>query len=90
MVAGSKKSGSARRVHKRTPGGKTVLTFKRKKLGQAKCQLTGAKLSGVPRSKLTKIAKSSRRPTRPFGGVLSPSAMKRVLIARTRFKEDKE
>lgn len=90
MVCGSKKSGSAKRVHVRLPSGKSVLKFKKKKNGQARCQLTGEKLSGVPRSNLRKLAKSSRRPKRPFGGVLSPSAMRRVLISKTRFSEDSE
>ena len=85
MVHGSKRSGSARRVHKTLPGSKTVLTFKKKKVGQAKCQLTGQKLAGVPRDRNMKHkTKSAKRPTRPFGGVLSPAAMKRVLIQRTR------
>lgn len=85
MVEGSKKSGSARRMHVVLPSNKTVLRFKKKKVGQAKCQITGAKLAGVPRvRKMTNMPKSAKRPSRPFGGVLSPAAMKRVLIEKAR------
>jgi large subunit ribosomal protein L34e len=89
MVAGSKRSGSARRVHKVTPGNKTVLRFKKKKVGQARCQITGAKLAAIPRKKnMTNMPKSAKRPSRPFAGVLSPVAMKRVLIQRARSKPE--
>lgn len=86
MVAGSKKSGSAKKYSKVTPGNKTVERYKKKTKGQARCQITGAKLAGVPREVKNK-PKSSRRPTRPFGGVLSSIASKRVLIARARGKK---
>ncbi len=87
MVAGNKRSRSAKRTQVVTPGNKTVVRYGRKKLGVARCQLTGQKLNGVPRvskAKLNNLSKSAKRPSRPFGGVLSPVAMKRVLIERVR------
>jgi large subunit ribosomal protein L34e len=87
MVAGKHRSRSAKRIHVRVPGSVSKLRFKAKKSGAAKCQLTGQVLNGMPR--LTKAqsrntSKSMKRPNRPFGGVLSAAAVKRVLIHRAR------
>lgn len=87
MVAGNKRTRTVKRKQVVTPGNKTVTRYSSKKPSVARCQLTGQKLSGVPRASKTKIktmSKSARRPTRPFGGVLSPAAMRRVLIERVR------
>jgi len=87
MVAGNKKSRKVKRTQVVTPGNNSAVRYRKKKAKFAKCQLTGEKLNGVPRvtkSKLAKLPRSQRRPTRPFGGVLSPAAMKRVLIERVR------
>jgi ribosomal protein L34E len=84
MVKGSFKSGSVRKIHVAMPGGKTKEKFTRKTNAFAKCQITGEVLAGVPRTNITKVAKSSRRPCRPFGGTLSPKAMKRALIKKAR------
>ena len=87
MVAGNKRTRTVKRMQKVTPGNKTVTVYKSKKPSVARCQLTGQKLSGVPRlsqAKIKHLSRSARRPTRPFGGVLSPAAMKRVLIERVR------
>ncbi len=83
MVAGNKRSRSAKRVQRvTTTGTKTV--YKAEKDGVARCQLTGQKLNGVPRDAKSKLSKSQRRPTRPFGGALSPAAMRAVLKSRVR------
>jgi large subunit ribosomal protein L34e len=87
MVAGNKKSRSAKRTQKVIPSNISIVRYRKKKPGIAKCQLTGQKLNGVPRvskSKLKRMPKSMRRPKRPFGGALSPVAMKRVLIQQAR------
>ncbi|MGM5483304.1 MAG: 50S ribosomal protein L34e [Nanobdellota archaeon] len=86
MVAGNKKSGSAKKFHKKVSKD-TVLRFKNKKPKVARCQLTGEKLAGVPRlskAKSGNASKSKKRPERPFGGALSPKATKRVMIERAR------
>lgn len=70
-----------------TPGGRTVTVYSNKKKGPARCQITGQVLSGISRSS-KKSSKNSKRPTRPFGGALSPFAMKRMLMLKAR--EDKE
>jgi ribosomal protein L34E len=83
MVAGNKRSRSAKRMQRVTISG-TKVVYKREKDGVARCQMTGQKLNGVPRDPKSKLTKSGRRPTRPFGGVLSPVAMRAVLKSRVR------
>mgnify|MGYP006287778259 CR=1 FL=1 len=87
MVAGNKRSRSAKRSQRVIPGNKSVTRYRKKKAGVARCQLTGQKLNGVPRktkAQLRNMPKSKKKPTRPFGGALSPVAMKRVMIERVR------
>lgn len=87
MVTGSKRSRSLKRKKVVTPGNNVVVHYERKKIGVARCQLTGQVLNGMPRvkkNKLKHMPKSKKRPTRPFGGVLSPVAMKRIMIERAR------
>ena len=91
MVAPRHRSHSLRRVFKRTPGGKTVIHYVRRKPKQARCAICGRPLAGVPRenpSKLRNMSKSSKRPERPYGGVLCNSCMRRVLIEEARFESE--
>lgn len=87
MPAGKHKSHSLRRVKRVTPSGKNVTQYKRRKPQAAHCTVTGDVLKGVPRevpSKIKSIPKSQRRPERPFGGVLSSKAARRVHIEKAR------
>lgn len=59
--------------------GKTKRTFKKKKPSASKCAECGKVLGGVPRaikSKIKNMAKTSKRPSRPYGGVLCPRCLK--------------
>lgn len=79
MVSGKFKSGHFRKVFVRTPGNKTVVQYRKRKPQKAHCPETGQVLLGVPRvmpSKLGRLSKSERRPSRPFGGHLSSAAMR--------------
>ncbi len=81
MVRPALRSRSLRRVYRRTPGGRVVIHFEKRKPGPAKCAICGAVLNGVPRLRpvqLRKLPKSLRRPERPYGGYLCP----RCLAAR--------
>ena len=43
------RSRSLRRVYVRTPGGRTVIHYEKRKSLPAKCAICGAELQGVPR-----------------------------------------
>lgn len=87
MVGGKYKSRSNRRVYTRTPGGRTVIHYTRRKPKKPTCSMTGEVLKGVPRErpvKMMNMAKTKKRPQRPFGGVLSSKAARIVLKKKAR------
>ena len=82
MVRGMFKSRTFRRVSVKTPGGKTVKHYKKRKPSKAVCGSCGAELKGVPRErpyKMQNMPKTAKRPERPYGGVLC-SRCTRVLV----------
>ena len=87
MPAGRHKSRSLRRVFVRTPGGRTVLHYRKRKPKNAKCSSCGIVLKGVPRErpfKMKKMAKSKKRPSRPYAGVLCSKCMRSAIIEKAR------
>ena len=85
MVRGMHKSKTLKKVFVRTPGGKTVTHYRKRKPAASKCSSCGEKLKGVPRERpkaLKKINRSARRPERPFGGVLCSSCSRKEIIKR--------
>ncbi len=84
MVEGAKRSRSMKRVSSRKPGGKTVIEYRRARPGPATCP-TGRALPGTARGtkiEVGKLTTTQRRPSRPFGGVLSSPAMRQVMLGR--------
>ncbi len=84
------KSRTFRRVKKVTPGNKDVTHFVKRKPGAPVCAVTGQKLHGIKPatpSGLKKIPKTSRRPDRPYGGVLSSKAMREIIREKARNEE---
>lgn len=82
MVAGNKKSHSLRRVKVKTPGGRVTIHYKRRKPNYPKCGITGQILPGVARGTSTevrKLARSERKPSRPYGGNYSSKASRMLL-----------
>ncbi len=82
MVRPALRSRSLRRVYRRTPGGRTVVHYERRKPNPARCARCGKPLNGVPRlrpSQLRKLPKTLRRPERPYGGVLCPKCLSELL-----------
>ncbi len=80
-----------RKVFVKTPGGETVVHRRLRKPKRAHCAVTGEPLHGVPRerpAKLKKLPKTSRRPERPFGGVLSSKAMRMVMKSKVRDEQE--
>lgn len=91
MPKPSLRSRSLRRVKVKRPGGKHVIHYKKRKPSHAKCGNCGTKLSGIPRerpSQLTKLSKTEKKPTRPYGGNLCPSCTKETIKSKFLIKWD--
>ncbi|MFW6014061.1 MAG: 50S ribosomal protein L34e [Nanoarchaeota archaeon] len=74
------RSRSLRRVKVTTPGGVTKTVYKRRKPSKPKCGECKRPLTGTARelpSKMRNISKSSKRPERPYGGVLCSSCSRK-------------
>lgn len=87
MPAPRYKSRSYKKVSKRISGNKTAIHYRRKKVSKHKCATCGALLNGVPRGRpaeMSKLAKTEKRPERPFGGYLCPKCLKRAMIEKAR------
>ena len=85
MPANRFRSRSYKGTNTKTPGGVNVLRYKKKKPSKHVCAECGAVLHGVPRGRpfeVNKLAKSKKRPNRPFGGNLCPKC------ARKHFKNE--
>jgi len=82
MVRPRLRTRTLKRKRVRTPGNRLVTHYKRKKPSVAKCAICKKPLHGVPRLnpvQMRKLAKSKRRPERPYGGNLCSSCMRDLL-----------
>lgn len=72
---------SMRKVFRRTPGGRTIIHFERRKKSPMKCGRCGAILGGVPIDERDRrrLSKSAKRPQRMFGGILCPRCLAEVI-----------
>jgi large subunit ribosomal protein L34e len=87
MPAPRYRSRTLRRVHVRTPGGTSKIQYRKRNPKVAKCSKCEAKLKGVPRGrpyKLMQMAKTKKRPERPYGGILCSKCLKKLMIDRAR------
>jgi len=69
------------------PGGKTIITFKKKKPGKALCGVCGNTLGGVPNRRaveMRRLPKTLKRPERPYGGVLCAACLKKEIVRKVR------
>ncbi len=81
------RSRSYKRTFKRTPGGKTVLQYKKKKPSKHICAECKKPLHGVPRGRpyeIRKLAKSKKRPNRAYGGYLCTECARKVFKQEAR------
>ena len=81
------KSKTFRRIFVKTPGGKTVVHFKKRKPSKARCGRCGKMLHGVMRErphKMKNMGKSKKRPTRAFGGYYCGRCIREVIKERSR------
>ncbi|MFH1400656.1 MAG: 50S ribosomal protein L34e [Nanoarchaeota archaeon] len=82
MPQGRFKSGSKIKVTVRAPGGVSRVQYRARKTRQPHCAVTGVPLPGIPRmtpAEARRAPKSSKRPSRPFGGVLSSKASRQKI-----------
>ncbi len=87
MPAGSKKSGTLRKVFKKTPGSKVVISYEKRKPKAHKCAVCGKQLPGIPRLRSTEmknLAKTEKRPERKYGGVLCSSCARKQIVIEAR------
>lgn len=85
MPRGREKSGRFRKVHVRTPGGRTVKHLEKRLPQQAHCGRCGKILHGIPRMLTVtakKTAKSRKTVARPYGGNLCSQCMRNALKER--------
>ena len=87
MPAPRLRSRSLRKIFRKTPGGRVTVHYKRRKPKSARCGNCGAVLKGVPRElpfRMGGMAKTKKRPERPFGGVLCSKCMRQMIIDKVR------
>ena len=87
MPQGMFKSGRFRKVFVKTPGNETKIHYRERKPKKLTCARCDTPLSGTPReihSKLRTMPKSSKRPERPYGGVLCSKCTRDVLKQKMR------
>lgn len=87
MPKPGQRSRTLRRVSRRTPGSRNALHHMKRKPSKAKCAKCGKALPGVPRErpyKMSRMAKSKKRPERPYGGNLCSACMRKEIIAKAR------
>jgi len=71
---------SWRRVIRRVPGGDIIVHYEKGRPKKARCAICGRELRGVPASRpyeLSKLAKTEKRPERPYGGVICAKCLAR-------------
>ncbi|MCD6226516.1 MAG: 50S ribosomal protein L34e [Candidatus Aenigmarchaeota archaeon] len=81
------RSRTLRRKKVRTPGNRVVTHFLKRKPKIAKCARCGNPLHGVPRkipSIFRNLAKTKKRPQRPYGGNLCSRCMREVMKEKAR------
>jgi large subunit ribosomal protein L34e len=83
MVCGKFKSRSLKRVFVKTPRNGTVIHYRQRTRGIAKCAITKEPLRGIKRltnRKFKNLNLSQKRVSRKFGGFMSHSALKEKLL----------
>jgi len=87
MTWGHRKSRTMRRVFVKTPGTKNVLHYRRRKPNNAQCAGCGIDMKAVPRLrdyKMRNMAKTAKRPQRPFGGYFCTKCARTKIVEMAR------
>ena len=81
------RSRSLKKIRKRLPGGASIIHYIRKRPKRAACAKCKKPLHGVSSgltSKVRSLAKSKKRPTRPYGGKLCSKCTKEEMKSKIR------
>ncbi|XP_010932825.1 large ribosomal subunit protein eL34 [Elaeis guineensis] len=78
----------------KTPGGKLVYQYTKKRASGPKCPVTGKRIQGIPRLrpaeyKRSRLSRNRRTVNRAYGGVLSGSAVRERIIRAFLVEEQK-
>lgn len=87
MPRGMFKSRRFRKVFVKVPGGATKLHYRQRKPSKAVCGSCRKPLPGVARelpNKMKNMAKTKKRPERPYGGVLCSKCTRQLLKEKAR------
>ncbi len=87
MPRPAQRTDSFRKIRTRTPGGKTVIHYEKRKPGIARCAICGKPLRGVPRLRvpvLRRLSKTKKRPERPYGGYICHECLANLLRMKIR------
>ncbi|HIH39926.1 TPA: 50S ribosomal protein L34e [Candidatus Woesearchaeota archaeon] len=87
MVSGRRKSRTFTRKQVHLAGGKTITRYNRRKPGKSQCADCGDYLKGMSQrfpGKMQNTAISKKRPSRPFGGVLCSTCMRKKIVGKFR------
>ncbi|MFH1849577.1 MAG: 50S ribosomal protein L34e [archaeon] len=87
MPSGRHKSRSLRKITQKASGGRTVVQYKPRKPGKAKCAECSSLLHGVPRERpvrMMNLPKTKKRPERPYGGVLCSKCLRKRIVDSVR------
>ncbi len=85
MVSGIHKSRTYKRTKVRTPGGKVVMHYGKRLPQKPQCGVCGQQLHGIPQARpyvMRNLAKTKKRPERPYGGVLCSKCMRLKLLEK--------
>jgi len=81
------KSRTFRRIKVVVPGNTVKMQYRRRKPSKAKCAGCGKLLAGVPHElplKMKNLAKTKKRPERPYGGMFCSACTRQLLKQKAR------
>ncbi|RLE77596.1 MAG: 50S ribosomal protein L34e [Thermoprotei archaeon] len=78
------RSRTVKRVYVRTPGGRLVVHYRRRKVSPPRCAICGRALSGFPKMTLREARKGHRPPGRPYGGCVCHECLAKALKSAVR------
>ena len=87
MPRPSQRTTKRRKIHKKTPKGKTKKVVKRRITTKAKCGLCKKTLQGVKTTK--KLSKTKKKPGRKYSGNLCSTCTQRIVKLQARINEGK-